>query len=92
MLFQATVHDPSCPYLLIGRSVLDKLLPVLGSLREAFWWEFVARASQANVRFGELPVTHRDRAAGKTVVYRPSKIPGIAWRNGIGLLKVWLGR
>ena len=92
MLFHATVHDPSCPYLLIRRSVLDKLLPVLGSLREGFWWKFVARASRANVRFGELPVTHRDRAAGKTVVYRPSEIPGIAWRNGAGLVKIWRGR
>jgi glycosyltransferase involved in cell wall biosynthesis len=92
MLFHATVHDPSCPYLLIRRPVLDKLLPALGSLREGFWWEFVARASRAGVRFGELPVGHRDRAAGKTVVYRPSQIPDIAWRNGVGLLKIWLGR
>jgi glycosyltransferase involved in cell wall biosynthesis len=92
MMFHATVRDPSCPYLLIRRSLLDKLLPVLGSLREGFWWEFVARASRANIRFGELPVTHRDRAAGKTVVYRPSEIPGIAWRNGAGLVKIWRGR
>jgi glycosyltransferase involved in cell wall biosynthesis len=91
VLFGGIVHDPSCPYLLIRRSVLDKLLPSLGSMREGFWWEFVARGSRANVRFGELPVRHRDRAAGKTAVYSPGKIPGIAWRNGVGLVKIWRG-
>jgi len=37
----------------------------------------------------EVPINHRSRTAGTTVVYKPA---GIAWRNASGLLRVWLSR
>ncbi len=91
-LFRTSLHDPSCPYLLMSRRVIEKLPPELGTLREGFWWEFVARATRRGLKFGELPVAHRERTAGGTMVYQPAKIPLIAWRNGVGLLRIWLGR
>jgi glycosyltransferase involved in cell wall biosynthesis len=83
-LFGTKLHDPSCN--------VDLIVPKIGLLSEGFQWEFVARAMKAGVKIGEVPLNHRPRASGVTVVYKPSRVPGIAWRNGIGLLKIWLDR
>jgi hypothetical protein len=74
------------------RSVISTIVPQLGLLTEGYWWEFIARAMKAGIRIGEVPVSHRLRSSGHTVVYTPTRVPGIAWRNGMGLLKIWLGR
>jgi len=92
ILFGVTLHDPSCNFMLIKRSVLQKLCPRMGPLVEAFQWELVARAKRAGVRIGEVQIRHRPRAAGGSVVFRARRIPGIAWRNGLGLIRIWLER
>ena len=86
------LHDPSCNVMLMKRSVIETITPKLGLLSEGFQWEFVARAMKAGIKIGEVPLNHRPRASGVTVVYKPTRVPGIAWRNGIGLLKIWLDR
>lgn len=88
-LFGTRLHDPSTNIMLMKRSVLEAVVPKLGLLSEGFQWEFVARAMKAGIKIGEVPVNHRLRASGRTVVYKPTLIPGIAWRNGLGLLKIW---
>jgi glycosyltransferase involved in cell wall biosynthesis len=88
-LFSHSIHDPSCPYLLIKRHALERLLPDLGLLTEGFWWEFVGRATNAGLHISEFPIQHRLRIAGSTVVFKMSKVPRIAMRNGLGLIKVW---
>jgi len=78
-LFPVRLRDPSCPFLVVRREALMLILnghP--GMLRQGFWWEFNARAASAGLRVQEAPCHHRDRSAGTTKVYRPSKIPGIA--------------
>jgi dolichol-phosphate mannosyltransferase len=90
VLFGVTIHDPSCPYVLMNRKLLDRLLvPGLGSLTEGFWWEFTARATCAGARIQEQPITHRLRVVGSTVIFTPSQIPRIAWQNGSGLIRLW---
>jgi len=89
LLFSLRLHDPSCPYLLIRQEVLERILPELGLLTEGFWWEFMARAAAGGFRISETPVNHRSRASGSSVVFQLPRIPGIALRNGLGLLKVW---
>jgi len=91
LLFGTTLHDPSCNVMLIKRSVLEKLCPLMLPMVEGFQWELVARAKQAGVKIGEVPIRHRTRASGGSVVFRARRIPAIAWRNGIGLVRVWLG-
>jgi glycosyltransferase involved in cell wall biosynthesis len=91
-LFGTQLHDPSCNIMLMNRSVIDTIVPKIGLLSEGFQWEFVARSLKAGISIGEVPLNHRLRASGGTVVYKPARIPGIAWRNGIGLLKIWLDR
>lgn len=89
LLFRVPVHDPSCPFLLINKEVVDSVVDELGVLREGFWWEFVARIHRKGYRIGEVPVTHRQRAAGETKVYHLSKLPGIASRHFVGLFVIW---
>jgi glycosyltransferase involved in cell wall biosynthesis len=90
LLFKAvTVRDPSCPYLLIHRRGLEKILKGnVGVLKQGFWWEFVARAAALNLRMIEAPVSHRLRASGITQVYRPMKIPRIAIEHVLGLFRL----
>lgn len=92
VLFGTRLHDPSCNVMLVKRSVFESLVPKMGRLGEGFQWEFVAYAIGAGLKIGELGLNHRPRASGRSVVYKPTRVPGIAWRNGIGLLKVWLDR
>jgi glycosyltransferase involved in cell wall biosynthesis len=92
ILFGTRIHDPSCNVMLMRRSVLESLVPKMGRLVEGFQWEFVARAIKAGLKIGEVGLNHRTRASGRSVVYKPTRVPSIAWRNGIGLLEVWLGR
>lgn len=89
LFFDVRLRDPSCPYVLINRSGLNRILSGnVGILKQGFWWEFVARATAAGLRIAELPVGHRVRSAGVTQVYRLSKIPRIAFEHLVGLRKL----
>jgi glycosyltransferase involved in cell wall biosynthesis len=88
-LFPVRLTDPSCPYLLIRRAALLRVLTGnLGILKQGFWWEFNARAAVAGVKSRQVPVAHRVRAAGQTQVYRPMSVPRIAAAHLIGLWKL----
>jgi dolichol-phosphate mannosyltransferase len=91
-LFGVKLHDASCGYVLMQRAALEKLLPELGLVPEGFWLEVTARASRRGIAVEEVPIHHRARTAGTTVVYKPWRVPGIAWRNASGLLRVWSSR
>jgi glycosyltransferase involved in cell wall biosynthesis len=91
-LFGTQLHDPSCNVMLMKQSVIEAVVPKIGLMSEGFQWEFVARAMKAGIKIVEVPLHHRYRTSGSTVVYKPSRIPGIAWRNGTGLLRIWLDR
>jgi len=87
--FSVRLRDPSCPYLLIRRPALEKILSgQVGILKQGFWWEFVARAAAHRLRIVETPVNHRVRSAGTTQVYKPSKVPRIAYEHLLGLRKL----
>ncbi len=85
--FRSRLRDPSCPYLLMKREALLKILQGnVGILKQGFWWEFGARAAAHGLRIEQLPVAHRRRTSGVTQVYRPSKVPRIAWEHLCGLV------
>jgi hypothetical protein len=89
MYFNVGLKDPSCPYLLIKREALMRVLDGnVGILKQGFWWEFFARARARKLSITQVPVTHRVRTAGETVVYRPTKVPGIAYHHLLGLRKL----
>jgi len=82
------VHDPSCPYVLVPRSVALQLVDQLGAMQQGFWWEFIARVHRSGYRIIELPVNHRLRAAGVTQVYKWKKMPGIFFRHVLALFQI----
>jgi len=87
--FNVGLRDPSCPYLIIKRESLLRVLDGnLGILKQGFWWEFFARARARKLTIAQVPVTHRVRTAGETVVYRPTKVPRIAYEHLLGLAKL----
>jgi glycosyltransferase involved in cell wall biosynthesis len=89
LLFPVPVKDPSCPYLIIHRPALERILRGdLGILKQGFWWEFLARAVAEDLRIVEHPVRHRVRTSGTTQVYKPGKVPGIAAAHLLGLLQL----
>jgi glycosyltransferase involved in cell wall biosynthesis len=86
LYFKIPLRDPSCPYLVIKREALAKILAGnVGILKQGFWWEFVARAEAVGLHIEQVPVAHRLRTSGTTQVYRPSKVPRIAWEHLKGL-------
>ncbi len=88
-VFRAPVHDPSCPYVLIRKPVAKVLAQELGSMKEGFWWEFIARAHRRGFTIRELPVHHRLRSAGVTQVYKWRKMPAIFFRHLAALWTIW---
>jgi glycosyltransferase involved in cell wall biosynthesis len=85
-LFPVRLRDPSCPYLVIRREALARVLTGSpGVLKQGFWWEFNARAAAHGLHVAEVPVRHRRRVAGETQVYRLRKIPRIAYEHILGL-------
>jgi dolichol-phosphate mannosyltransferase len=89
MFYGVPVHDPSCPFVLARRQVVESILPALGEMKEGFWWEFVARVYRGGFSIREFPVNHRVRSAGQTQVYRFKRMPGIGYRHFVALFKIW---
>ena len=88
VLYRCRIHDPSCPYMLARREVIQALAPRMGAMEQGFWWEFMARVHLAGYSVSEFPVHHRARAAGVTQVYRLGKLPGIGYRHFMALFRI----
>jgi hypothetical protein len=88
-VLRTPVHDPSCPFVLVRKPVAKDIVNKLGTMREGFWWEFVARLHRGGYKIKELPVHHRLRVAGVTQVYKWEKMPGIFLRHVAGIFRIW---
>ena len=88
LLFGVTTADPSSSFVLLRRSAVERVLPFLGSMPEAFWWDVSIRAMQHGLRVWEVPIHHHARAAGTTQVFRIGQLPFVAWRQVRGLLAI----
>lgn len=87
-LFPNSIHDPSAPFVLYRKKIVLPYVKYFRFLKEGFWWGFIGTAVKNGLTVYELPMNHRNRLNGETVVYKTDKIPGIAFRNLIGLLKL----
>ena len=87
--YRVPIHDPSCPFVLARKSVIQAVLPQLGEMKEGFWWEFMARVHRQGFSIREFPVNHRLRAAGQTQVYHLRRMPGIGLRHIAALFTIW---
>ena len=89
LLFPVRLADPSCPYLLVRRGALERIVNGnAGVLQQGFWWEFNARAAAVGMHVVQVPVHHRNRQDGTTQVYRFRRIPSIALRHLVGLIRL----
>jgi glycosyltransferase involved in cell wall biosynthesis len=88
VLFPNQLHDPSCPFVLGHTKLLERVAPLLIYMKEGFWWGFVGACWKLKVPIDEIQIRHRERFAGNTQVYKFAKMPGIIFRNSIGLLKL----
>lgn len=88
LFFNVPFHDPSCPYMLAQKHVIDDLANDTGIMQEGFWWEFSARVFLSGFRTKEIKVHHRDRFFGKTQVYRLNKVPGIGYSHFLALFTI----
>lgn len=43
LFFHIPSHDPSCPYILAKKHVIQDLVTKMDAMQEGFWWEFSAR-------------------------------------------------
>ena len=87
--YDVPVHDPSCPYVLARKTVIDHICPQMAEMEQGFWWEFVARVHRCDFSILEVPVRHRHRATGTTRVYRFLKLPLIGCRHVRALFRIW---
>src|SRR5437868_7267498 len=54
LFYHVPVHDPSCPYMLARKEVIDEISPQMGDMEQGFWWEFVARVHRRGFSILEL--------------------------------------
>jgi glycosyltransferase involved in cell wall biosynthesis len=88
ILFPNRLHDPSCPFVLGHTKQFERVTRFLVHMKEGFWWGFVGVCCKLKIPIEEIRICHRERFAGDTKVYKPIKMPGIIFRNSIGLLKL----
>jgi len=84
-------RDITAPYKLMKSSAAKLVASKWRYMRESFWTEFTLRAHKMGFSIIEVPVSHRKRLGKEpTKVYKPSKIPRIAFSQLKALLKLWL--
>ena len=88
VLFKCKLKDPSCPYVLFKKENFNVIKNKLNFMTEGFWWGFTACCLLKNFNLIEIDINHKERIDGKTNVYQLQKIPIIALRNAIGLIKI----
>lgn len=82
------LKDPSSPYILVERALVQEFGTCEWYLNYGFWWEFQARVAKLGLNVIEVPVQHRIRAAGDTQVYKASALPRIVKTHILGLFRL----
>ncbi len=90
LMFPNKIKDPSCPYVLFEKQLIEKIDVYLKYTNEAFWWLFVAACIKKKIKIYQTDINHRERIEGETQVYKLHKFPIIFIKNCLGLLKLRL--
>ena len=86
---RSTGRDPSGPFVLARKQVIESVVSELGEMKQGFWWEFTARVYGRGFSVREIPVNHRGRAAGQTQVHQLGRLPGIGLPHCVELFRIW---
>tara|TARA_B100001123_G_C15311114_1_gene1024372 strand:- start:1366 stop:2064 length:699 start_codon:yes stop_codon:yes gene_type:complete len=92
IFFNVPLRDPSFAYIFMNKKVYSNLNDFEPLMPDGFFWEFNARAKKLNFSFNEIKINHRKRKKGDTKIYTLKNLPRIAFTNGIGLIKLRLGK
>lgn len=92
ILFPNNLKDPSCPYVLGFKEKWQSVDKLLIYLKEGFWWGFVGACKKKGLNIEDVKIKHHERYDGSTQVYKTSKIPSIAFRNCLSLLRLKLAK
>ena len=88
LLFSSKLRDPSCPFVVGKKETFKKLSRKnLLNMKEGFWWGFVGESIKKKYKFKEISIKHYKRLKGQAG-YELSNLPGIIFRNMIGLIKI----
>lgn len=87
-LFPHSLKDPSAPFVLFSPKRIRPYVSELTYLSEGFWWGFTAVCLKHGIPVRELRMSHRRRIKGSTNVFHLKKIPAIAARNILGLIRL----
>ena len=90
LMFPNKIKDPSCPYVLFEKRLIEKIYMYLNYVEEAFWWLFIAACIKKKIKIYQADINHRERFHGITQVYKLHKFPIIFIKNCLGLLKLRL--
>lgn len=83
--------DMTAPFKLMKTEIAREIAEECKYMSESFWNEFIIRAYNKGFSIIEVPVNHRNRKDNSsTRVYKPWKIPKIAWVQLNALLKLRL--
>lgn len=90
LLLNIKLNDPSCGYFMAYKEDIESIIhnDIVGLIEEGFWWEFYAWCIKRNLEIIEIPIKHFNRKYDNTVVFKLNRIPGIAYRNILGLFKL----
>ena len=88
IFFFSKISDPSCPYIIFKKKNLYKINKNLELMTEGFWWGFIGSSIKNKMNISEIKISHKERIIGTTNVFKLSKIPLIAYKNIIGLIKI----
>jgi len=84
------LRDITAPYRLVKKDLALKIAKQVQYMGESFWTEFTIRAIKNGAKIREIPVKHKLRMAGETVVYKPKKLPKIVYKQFKAMLKIWV--
>ena len=88
ILFFSKISDPSCPYIIFKKEILSSINGNLQQMTEGFWWGFIGSSIKNKLKISQIKISHKKRTIGTTNVFKLSKIPLIAYKNIVGLIRI----
>jgi len=88
ILFFSKISDPSCPYIIFKKEILPNITGNIQQMTEGFWWGFIGSSIKNKLKISQIKISHKKRTIGTTNVFKLSKIPLIAYKNIVGLIRI----
>lgn len=88
LLYGSGAKDPSSPFVLYEHEVIKPNMGDLVHVNEGFWWGFTAMCRKRGISTQTVPIKHFPRKNSDTNIYLPVRLPSIAVKNLMGLIRL----